>query len=136
MNTYDKLLALDAGKLSKSTKTIEIKRLSKKFGFPFKMKISEIDPELFAEISKGSISFTKSGIKDINTYNMQTRLVVEGTVEPSFKDKALREHFQAATPADLVSKLFNSSEITDIAGEVSNLCGYGNQSVVDGDIKN
>ena len=136
MNIYDKLLALDENKLKRATKEIEIKRLTKKFGFPFKLKLTELDPELFNEISKSSIKFSNNGIKDIDTYKIQTRLVVEGTLEPSFKDAKLREHFHAATPIDLVNKLFNSSEITEIAGEISGLCGYGSQTDVDDEIKN
>lgn len=137
MNIMDKLLQIDAKKLTeRETKVYEVKRLTKMLGGKFDLTLQAIDAELYSEIQKNAMTIKKGNINDIDLFKMQVRTIVEGVREPNLKDTKLMAHFGAATPVDLVSKLFLSGEIADVSAEISTLCGYVSQAEVDEKIKN
>lgn len=137
MSLVDKLLQLDAGKLAeKPIKEVELKRLSKVLGTKAIFKCQAIDGQAYADIQRRSIGISKRGdICDIDIYEMQVMTVLEGVVEPSFKDKKLLEHFNALTPKDLIKKMLLPGEIAELHNVVNELSGYERDDE-EGEIKN
>lgn len=122
MNTVEKLLKMDAGKLKTPEKviTMELRKLGgQEFDFPCKA----VDAEYVAELQENSIEFADGDIDRIRMYDSKVLTVIEGC--PSvFKSKELRNHFGAATPKDLVSKLLVSGEMDHLKKEIDKLGGY------------
>lgn len=138
MSVLSLLLNADAKKIEeKQTKTMEIPRLSKALGAPFVLELQPIDPELYSEIQESAVSLDKKGgLKNVNGYILNVRTCVEGIKEPSMKNKELMKKFGAATPNDLVKKLFLSGEISDISQEIGKVNGYTTQEETDEAVKN
>lgn len=125
MNTVEKLLKLDAGKLKTPEKNIKME-LRKLGGQEFEFPCQAVDAEYVAELQENSIEFAEGDIDRIRTYDAKVLTIVEGC--PSvFKNKELREHFGAATPKDLVSKLLVSGEMDFLKKEIDKLGGYDNK---------
>lgn len=125
MSTVDKLLQLDAGKLKMPEKEIEIERLSKLLGEKIVFKIKAIDGAKYADIQRMAVDYDSMGkIKDIDNFKLQVLTVIEGTIDPNFKNKQLLEHYSCTTPEDLVRKLLLAGEIVDLANEIAALSGF------------
>ncbi len=122
MNTVEKLLKMDAGKIKTPEKDVVMKLAkfdNKEFTFPCKA----IDPELVAEIQENSIEFYDGDIDKIKVYDSKVMTIIEGC-PIVFKNTDLMKHFGAATPKDLVKKLLLSGEIDDLKAEIDKLSGY------------
>ena len=134
MSLVDKLMQLDAGKIKLPEKEVEIKRLSELLGEKVVFKCRAIDGERYADIQKMAVDISKKGdIRDINMYKMQVLTVIEGVVDPNFKDKKLLEHYNCHTPEELVKKLLLAGEITELFNVINELSGYERET---DDIKN
>lgn len=138
MSVLALLLNADAKKIEeKQTKKMEIPRLSAALGAPFELELQPIDPELYAQIQESAVNLDKKGqLKNIDSYALSVRTCVEGIKEPSMKNKDLMKKFGAATPNDLVKKLFLSGEISDIVQKISQVNGYTSQDETDEAVKN
>ena len=139
MNALERLLKADAAKVTeKPKKEIEIPRLSKILGEKFTVTVQALDTELLAEITENHTEYTKSGkVKKSNNYKIGLDMVVNAVVEPDFRDDRLLKHYSAATPNDLVAKLFLAGEIGKIAEVVTELCGVEKtQTEIDEEVKN
>ena len=139
MNALERLLKADAAKMTeKPKKEIEIPRLSKILGEKFTLTVQALDTELLAEITENHTEYTKSGkVKKSNNYKIGLDMVVNAVVEPDFRDDRLLKHYSAATPNDLVAKLFLAGEIGKIAEVVTELCGVEKtQTEIDEEVKN
>nr|DAQ94879.1 MAG TPA: tail assembly chaperone protein [Caudoviricetes sp.] len=139
MNALERLLKADAAKVTeKPKKEIEIPRLSKILGEKFTVMVQALDTELLAEITENHTEYTKSGkVKKSNNYKIGLDMVVNAVVEPDFRDDRLLKHYSAATPNDLVAKLFLAGEIGKIAEVVTELCGVEKtQTEIDEEVKN
>lgn len=134
-NIIEKLLKVDAGKLELPSKNYEVKRLSKTFGFKFELELHAIPAERYMEIQKNSLSMKKGDVNEIDMYSMSVNTILAGTGD-FFKNADLRKHFSATTPKELINKLFLAAEISDIAAEISKLCGYDSQEETDEKVKN
>lgn len=125
MNTVERLLKMDAGKVKTPEKEIKmkLKKLNdQEFTFPCKA----VDPEFIAELQENSIEFADGDIDKIKMYDTKVMTIVEGC--PSiFKSKELVEHFGSTTPKDLVKKLLVSGEMDKLKGEIDKLGGYDNK---------
>ncbi|MGB9813531.1 MAG: phage tail assembly chaperone [Thermovenabulum sp.] len=125
MSLVDKLLQLDAAKIKMPEKEIEMKRLSELLDEKVVFKIRAIDGERYADIQRLAINISNKGnVKDIDMYKLQVLTIIEGVVEPNLKDKRLLEHFNCATPEELVKRLLLAGEITDLYNEIAKLSGY------------
>lgn len=125
MNTVDLLLALDAKKLKKPTKDIEIERLSVLTGGKAIFKCQSIDAERYTEIQQDSVDISKKGkLNKIHMSDMRVFTILDGVTEPSLKDKALCEHFGAVTPKELVNKLLLPGEIDQLFNTIQELSGF------------
>lgn len=125
MNTVEKLLKQDAGKLKTPEKTVTME-LRKLDGAEFDFNIRAVDPEFITELQENSIEFSEGDINKIKMYDTKVMTIVEGCPEV-FKSKELRSHFGAATPKDLVSKLLVSGEMDYLKKEIDELGGYDNK---------
>lgn len=137
MSTLSLLLNADAKKIEeRSTAKMEIPRLSAALGAPFVVELQTIDPELYTSIQENAVDLDKKGrVSGIKTYALTVKTCVEGIKDPSMKDKALMKKLGAATPIDLVKKLFLAGEIDDIAKKIGELNGY-NREDTDEAVKN
>lgn len=125
MNTVDKLLKLDAGKIKNPTKIVKMK-LKKLDDEELEFPCEAVDPEYVSELQENSIEFMDGDIDRIRMYDTKVLTIIEGC--PSiFKDKNLKKHFGAATPKDLVSKLLVSGEMDHLKKEIDELGGYDNK---------
>ncbi|WP_110955755.1 phage tail assembly chaperone [Anaerosinus massiliensis] len=139
MSLIDKLLQTDAKKLTEiPTKKFEIKRLSEKIKEKFEMTLIALTPERYAEIQRMTLEFSKKGgIKDVNMFDPKILTVLDGVKDPNLKDPKMLAHLGAATPKDLVTKLFLSGEIDDIKAEIDELSGYDKEDEeVNEEVKN
>ena len=137
MNAIDKLLKADIDKLTeKPTAKIEIKRLSKVCGEPFIMTVTALDGRLLAELAEDNTDIKGGKVKHADNYNMALDLIVNGTVDPDFKNADLMRKFGAHTPNDVVAKLLLPAEMGMVAEKITDLCGVENQSDVDELVKN
>lgn len=136
MNIIEKLMNADVNKLALPKKEYEVKRLTKLFGFPFVLKLQGLNPERYMNIQENSVEFKKGDLNKIKMYEMNVKTILSGVIEPSLKDTNLQKHFNAVTPKELVNKLFLAGEISDIADEISKLCGYDSQKEIDDEVKN
>lgn len=60
-------------------------------------------------------------------FNIHT--VLAGVAAPDLRDAALLEHFDAATPEELVKMLLLPGEIEAISAQISKLSGFGKGAV-------
>lgn len=134
MSIVDKLLKLDAGKLSeRQQKKIEISRLTELLGEPFVVCCQAIDGRRYFELVT-SATTDEGKIDDTKVYDANELVALEGITVPDLKNEELQKHFSCRTPKELLEKLFNGGEITKIADTVTDLSGYGKNS--DKEIKN
>jgi len=139
MSLLDKLLQADAGKLTeKPHKIFEVKRLSAALKTKFELELQAIDAQRYAEIQRMGIDLGKKGnVRDVNIYEMQVFTILDGVKAPNLKNQELLKHFGAATPKELLAKLFLSGEIADVYNEINELSGYEkDDDEADEEIKN
>lgn len=121
MNTIDKLLKMDAGKLAMPEKVVTLKLA--KLGAALDFPCVAINNEKYSEIQEGAYELRKGDIKRINLSKMKTMTIIEGC--PSvFKSKEVMEHFSCPTPRDLINRLLLSGEMDDLYSAIVELNGY------------
>ena len=103
MNIIDKLMKIDAGTLE--TPTAIHKMYVKKIGEELEFEIQAINAEKATEIQQKAIKIEDGNVSDIDVYKTKVLTIMEGC--PIFKDKALREHFDCATPKELILVLMD-----------------------------
>lgn len=126
MNLVEELLKIDAGKITEvRTKEIPSRRLSELFGKEVKVKIKEIDPEEFTQLS--AMGLDEDGNVDYSrAFNANAHIAARGIIEPNLKDESLMRHLGVATPKDAAVKMFKG-EINTIASEITLLSGFGDE---------
>lgn len=132
MNTVERLLKLDIGKLKTPEKdvTIKLKKIGEEFTFPCKA----VDPEKVSEMQENSIEFKKGDINKIKMYDTKVLTIIEGC--PSiFKNKELLEKFNVLNGKDLIKKLLVSGEIDELKKQIDNLGGYDEEETEE-EVKN
>lgn len=134
MNIVDKLLQLDAEKLSKKEeRVIEMPRLTKLLGEPFLVHCKALSGERYTDLTSVAVS-DKGDFEYGKAYQANVLLALETIIEPDLKNEELQKHFGCRTPKDLLEKLFNGGEISRIADTATDLSGFGKGS--DEEIKN
>lgn len=126
MSALDLLLKLDESKIKKPIKQVEIKRLSEAAGEKVIFVCEAVSANKMAEIQEMVLD-VKS--QQIDVQEMQLMTVLAGVREPNLKSKELLEKFHAPTPKELLQKLLLSGEITNLYNVISELSGYGPDSV-------
>jgi len=123
-NLVDALLKADASKVNEyKTGVFKSQRLADVLerNELVDVEIREIPARRFKEIA--GMQVDKAGNFDASrVFDAELLAVLDGVVSPDLRDKKLREHFGAATPKDLVEKLFGS-EIDALSEAISTLSG-------------
>lgn len=139
----DKLLQADIKDLSATpTEEFEVERLSQKFGEPFNLTLQGIKTRKLKEIFDDiNVSSKKNEKIDFDRqYEGMLELVLEGIVEPNFKDTRLLEKFHVPIPTDVIERMFLLGEIQTISEHILKLCGLDqqifSQTKIDKEIKN
>ena len=134
VNILDLLLGADIGEISLPTKRIEIKRLSEVFGKPFIVTCKALSPEKYEEVQDLAIKVSGKDV-DLDVNLLQLFVVLEGVVDdsgkPMFKNKELMTKFKVSTPKELIKRVLLSGEIANIYGEISELSGFGENSIAE-----
>ena len=127
MNLVEKLIKADKSKAFElDTKKIKSKKLSKIIGEPTEITIRELHGDEVNDINQ--IALNKDGGRDsAKMYDVNVMYCVKVIVDPSMKDETLMKEFGAATPKDLVKKLFDS-EAFAISDEIVKLTGITKES--------
>lgn len=119
------LLEADPSKVKLPTGKIEIKRLSELLGKPVYFECKAIGIEKYNEIQKNAVKYNdEGGIDDIEVTDTQIMTVIEGTINPNFKDAALMKHYGAPTPKELVKKILPlPGEVNQVHKFIKSLSG-------------
>ena len=137
MSLLDKLLQADVKNLTeRETAKIKSKRLARAFGEdkPVEITVQELSSRRVTEIM--AKQFDKKGNFDLErNFRAKAITAVEGVVDPCLKDKALQEHFNCHSPADLAELLFGQ-ELTKISDLILTLSGVTDDEEENETIKN
>ena len=125
-------MKIDAGTLE-TPKAIH-KMYVKKIGEELEFEIEAINAEKATEIQQKAIKLENGNVSDIDVYKTKVLTIMEGC--PMFKDKALREHFKAPTPKELINKLLLKGEVDDLVDAINNLSDLKKIEKAEDEIKN
>lgn len=109
-NTLD--LLLGGRELPKPEASYKIARLSKELGGDIVFRLRALAYDDVADIKKRESD------------EMGVHIILEGTVSPNLKDKALLEHYKAITPVELIKKMLLPGEIEDLSRAIEMLSGF------------
>jgi hypothetical protein len=126
MNAIEKLLKLDSNKLQLPTKEVEVSRLSNLTGEQYILKLKAVSAS-----ETESIRDMATKNDDVDIAEVKKGIILAGVVEPNLRDETLKKHFSAATPYDLIDKLFLPGEKEAIYDQISKLSGYGEGAVAE-----
>ena len=125
-------MKIDAGTLE-TPKAIH-KMYVKKIGEELEFEIQAINAEKATEIQQKAIKIENGNVSDIDVYKTKVLTIMEGC--PMFKYKALREHFKAPTPKELINKLLLKGEVDDLVDAINNLSDLKKIEETEDEIKN
>ena len=132
VNILDLLLGSDIGEIKLPTKQVEISRLSNIYGSPFIVTCKALTPDKYEEVQDMAVNVQSKDV-DLDLNLLQMFVVIEGVCDaeenPMFKNKDLMTKFKVPTPKELVKKLLLSGEIASLYGEISELSGFGEDSI-------
>ena len=132
MNIIDILMQIDDETLE-TPKDVH-KMFVKKIGKELEFEIEAINAEKATEIQQKAIKIENGNVSDIDVYKTKVLTIMEGC--PMFKDKALREHFKAPTPKELINKLLLKGEVDDLVDAINNLSDLKKIEKAEDEIKN
>ncbi|OUP51083.1 hypothetical protein B5F17_13580 [Butyricicoccus pullicaecorum] len=112
--TIETLLALTLPE--PKTETVTIPRLVMPDGKPLTLELRQLTFNQVADLRARNRDFA-------------VHTVLAGVKAPNLRDRSLREHFDAETPAELVKKLFSAGEIEELSMRISTLSGYHRKTV-------
>lgn len=97
-------------------KKYEIKRLSRALGRPAVFTLRGLPYGRVHELQRLS-------------EDLECHIVLEGCVEPSFRDPGLMAKYQAATPLDVLQAMLLPGEIADLSRAVERLTGFRGSTI-------
>lgn len=109
--------------LIKEKEKYEVKR-----GVKEELYIERLDATIVFEKPERALvleSIELSQDKDVEAGEADVHLIYNSIIEPNLKDNELQKTFECAEPTEIVEKIFESGEITAIAGEIMKSVGYG-----------
>lgn len=97
-------------------KQYEVKRLSKVLGQPAVFTLQGLPYGRVHELQR-------------LTEDLECHILLEGCVDPSFKDPALMAKYQAATPLDVLQAMLLPGEISDLSRAIERLTGFRQNTI-------
>ncbi len=116
-NIVDLLLKIDANEVKMPTGEHEM--FCKKLGEKLNFEIKAIDAEVVSEISEQCIDMTGGEFREIDTYKLKVKTIVEGC--DLFRNKELQAHFNVLNSDELVKKLLLSGEMDALQSAINGL---------------
>lgn len=125
MNFTNALLKLDRQQLELPKKQLEMPRLSKLLKEKMIFEVQGINQEKLDEITDmvSKIDLKTRNV-DIDFVELKLAIISEGVKNPSFRDKAVMEHFGVSTPYDVIKLMLTSGERDALYNEIQELSGY------------
>lgn len=131
-NIIEQLMKIDAGALEIPKKIH--KMFVKKIGQELEFEIQAISAEKATDIQQKALKLENGNVVDIDVYKTKVLTILEGC--PMFKDKGLREHFNAATPKELINKLLLKGEVDNLVDAINDLSDLKKIDNAEDEIKN
>jgi len=136
MNLVDKLMKLDTAELEKMPiSKIKAKRLTEIMGEDAMITVRAIKGERYTELTTNTVD-SKGKVRMDKIYDANALVAAEGIVDPDVRSAELQKHFGCASPKELVKVLFPGGELAKIAGEITDLSGYGDDDEAEEEVKN
>ena len=132
MNIIDKLMKIDAGMLETPTAIHEM--YVTKIGEKLEFEIQAINPEKMDDIQQKAVKIENGEVVGVDLYKTKILTILEGC--PMFKDKELRNHFNAPTPKELIGKLLLKGEIDALVDAINDLSELKEIKGAEDEIKN
>jgi len=119
------LLGIDEEKIKERPQAkVEIKRLSEMAGEPVIFTIQAVTGDDWDAIQEKAEDGNK-----VDSNKLYTYAVMYGTKDPAFRTKELKEKYHAPNYFELVQKVLNPGEIMKLYSEISDLSGFGDDSI-------
>jgi hypothetical protein len=128
MSLTQTLLAADKNKITMLEKQVEMVRLSQQLEQEIHFSLKGINSKKLESLREDATNITKDG-EELDGKEFVLSLLIEGIVEPNFKDKELQKHFGVKSAKDLVAELMNDAEQMEVAEHIQKLSGFGVENV-------
>lgn len=106
------------------------KRIKDEDGKPVAWELQPLSTARVRKLRKESMRFV-GGQMDIDLDVLNMELVLESVVFPDLKDPALQDSYGVMGEEQLLDKILLPGEYDELVGQVSVLCGYNSQELVD-----
>lgn len=135
MNLVERLVQADVDKAYELKRDVyKSKRLQELLGTeePVEVVVKELPQRTIK--AHMAMQYSSSGKHQMDRiFDTELMNLVEGVVEPSLKDKDLRDHYRVQTPKELAEVLFGR-EVSSISDKIMELSGYADD--IEEDVKN
>lgn len=99
--------------------------LGGRFG-DLKFKVKACSSQDFEALRKSCLIIKKGGKSvEFDSQSFGTKLVIENTIEPNFKDKDSIEKLGVRTPEEYLNKVLTAGEVTRLHEKIQQVSGFG-----------
>lgn len=105
-------------------------RIKDEDGNPIKWELQPLSTSRVRKLRKESMRFV-DGKVDVDLDILNLGMVLESVVFPDLKDPALQDSYGVMGEEQLLDKILLPGEYDGLVGQVSALCGYNSQELVD-----
>lgn len=124
MSIIEELLKIDLKEFKEEEfLDLELKRLSKKLGKPFIIKVKALSEKELKEVKKNSEKRLKTGGVQLDEISFINQICINSIVEPCLTDERLLSHYGCNSAEELISILLNFSEKDSISLKVLEFSG-------------
>jgi hypothetical protein len=128
MSLTQTLLNADKNKITMPEKQVEMVRLSEQLEQEIHFTLKGISSKKLESLREDATSITKDG-QELDGQEFVTSLLIEGIIEPNFRDKELQKYFDVKSAQDLITELMNDAEQMEVAEHIQKLSGFGVENV-------
>jgi hypothetical protein len=128
MSLTQLLINADKNKLTMPEKEVEMVRLSQQLEQEIHFTLKGISSKKLESLREDATSITADG-EELDGKEFVTSLLIEGIVEPNFRDKEFQKSFGTKSAKELVSELLNDAEQMELAEHIQKLSGFGVENV-------
>jgi hypothetical protein len=90
--------------------------------YPF--TIRAMSTKEFSEYQKGATHISKGRSVEFDSGKFQTSVIINHTIEPSFKDAEMLKKANCLTPEQFLDKFLRAGEAAELAQRISALSGF------------